>query len=372
MVEQSENPVLTCSPRRPSGIRLATLACALIGAHPASVSATAAPEAASSAELPARSRAEILDRLSTAMDGYVDPAVAGRLKAMLVAKRPAYEAIRDRDLLARTLSTDLMAISNDLHLKVSVVTMSGAQEFSPDEQARLEGRLAHGLMSIRRLPGNIGYLKLRYFAPGREGEALIDAAMLMLKDSDALIIDLRENTGGGGASDERLLGHLSRAPIPMAMIRWRQPDGTWKEEQRRASAPPGGPLFADKPVFLVTARRTFSAAEGFALDLKASGRAQLIGETTRGGANPGHAHSLGHGLEVFVPSGLVTHPLTKGNWNGKGVEPDVAVPAGDALTEAYRRALRVALPTVATPKSVEERERAIADPRAALIADQPL
>jgi C-terminal processing protease CtpA/Prc len=222
------------------------------------------------------------------------------------------------------------------------------------------------------LPANIGYLKLRYFAPGREGEALVDAAMLMLKDSDALIIDLRENTGGGGASDERLLGHLSRAPIPMAMIRWRQPDGTWKEEQRRASTPPGGPLFADKPVFVLTAKRTFSAAEGFALDLKASGRALLIGETTRGGANPGHARLLGHGLDVFVPSGMVTHPLTKGNWNGKGVEPDIAVPAGDALTEAYRRALAVAKPTVATPKSVEEREKAIADPRAALIADQPL
>lgn len=237
--------VWSCIPRRPSGLGLTTLACALVGAHPALVSATAAPVAAPTAELSAAATAEILNRLSAAMDSYVDPLVADKVKAILAAKRPAYETIGDRDVLARTLSADLMATSNDLHLKVAVVTTGGAPELSPDEQARLEGRLAHGLMSIRRLPANIGYLKLRYFAPGREGGALVDAAMLMLKDSDALIIDLRENTGGGGASDERLLGHLSRAPIPMAMIRWRQPDGTWREEQRRASAPPGGPLFAD-------------------------------------------------------------------------------------------------------------------------------
>lgn len=123
---------------------------------------------------------------------------------------------------------------------------------------------------------------------------------------------------------------------------------------------------------MLTAKRTFSAAEGFALDLKASGRAVLVGETTRGGANPGHARSLGYGLDVFVPSGLVTHPLTKGNWNGKGVEPDVAVRSADALTKAYRRALAVATPTVVTPKSAEERDKAIANPRAALVADQPL
>ena len=372
MVQQRAINVFGCSPRRSSRLRLATLACFLIVAHPALASVTTTPVTAPSAGLSVTARAEILNRLATAMDGYVDPLVARKVKAMLAAQRPAYEAIADRELLARTLSTDLMASSNDLHLKVAVVTTGGATELSPEEQARLEGRLAHGLMSIRRLPANIGYLKLRYFAPGRDGEALVDAAMLMLKDSDALIIDLRENTGGGGASDERLLGHLSRAPIPMAMIRWRQPDGTWKVEQRRASASPGGPLFADKPVFVLTARRTFSAAEGFALDLKASGRAVLVGETTRGGANPGHARSLGHGLDAFVPSGIVTHPLTKGNWNGKGVEPDVAVPAGDALTEAYRRALAVAKPTVMTPKSIDERKKAIADPRAVLVADQPL
>ena len=194
----------------------------------------------------------------------------------------------------------------------------------------------------------------------------------MLKDTDALILDLRENTGGGGASDERLLGHLSPTPIPMAAIHWRQPDGSVTIDQRRPNVPAARPAYPDKPLFVLTAKRTFSAAEEVALDLKASGRAVLVGEATRGGANPGRARALAHGFAAFIPTGTVIHPLTGGNWNASGVAPDVKVAANEALTEAYRRALAAAKPVVSTPKSEQERAAAIADPRGTLLADQAL
>lgn len=198
----------------------------------------------------------------------------------------------------------------------------------------------------------------------------MDAAMLMLKDTDALIIDLRENTGGGGA-DARLLGHLSREPIPMAVIRWRAADGSFTTETRTTSVAPGGPLYPDKPVFVLIAKRTFSAAEGFTYDLQAARRATIVGETSRGGGNPSNRPvRLGAGMGVFIPNGLVVHPTTGGNWEGVGVKPDVPTPPQEALTEAYRRALAVARPTISTPKSEQELADARADPRAAL--DEPL
>lgn len=328
----------------------------------------AAPGAALAGDLgPADARAA-LDALDKGLTGYIDPEVGERARAAVRAGRRRYLALDDRQVFAEAISADLLAATGDKHLKVSVTTSSArTARLSDADEALLEGRLAHGLMTIRRLPGNIGYFKLRYFAPDADGAALVDAAMRMLKDADALILDLRENTGGGGESDARLLGHLSREPIPMAVITWREPDGTFTTMARHPSAPEGGPLYPDKPVFVLIANRTFSAAEGVAYDLQAAKRAVLVGERSRGGANPSNRSvGLGTGLSVFIPNGRVKHPTTGTNWEGVGVAPDVATPPQEALTEAFKRALAVAKPTISTPKSEKELAEARADPRAAL------
>jgi hypothetical protein len=75
---------------------------------------------------------------------------------------------------------------------------------------------------------------------------------------------------------------------------------------------------------------------------------------------------------VFIPNGHVVHPVTHANWEGVGVVPDVPTAPDQALTTAYTLALKAAKPLVATPKSENERAAAMADPRAALLADQAL
>lgn len=328
----------------------------------------AAPLAASAGDLtPAAARAA-LTALDKGLQGYIDPAKGERARAAVRAGGDRYLQLDDRQAFADAVSADLFAATGDLHLKLRVDTSSAEiAAMSPRDEALLEGRLAHGLLTIRRLPGNIGYLKLRYFAADEDGRAMIDAAMMLLKDTDALIIDLRENTGGGGASDEELLGHLSRDPIPMAVIEWRGDDGGLTTMARRPATPKDGPLYPDKPVFVLIARRTFSAAEGFAYDLQAARRAVLVGETSRGGGNPSNRSvELGAGMSAFIPNGRVRHPTTGGNWEGIGVKPDVPTAPDQALTEAFSRALAVAEPTVSTPKSEKELADARANPRAVL------
>jgi C-terminal processing protease CtpA/Prc len=92
-------------------------------------------------------------------------------------------------------------------------------------------------------------------------------------------------------------------------------------------------------VFVLASSRTFSAAEEFTYNLQALKRATIVGETTGGGANPGGDVPLPHGLRVFVPTGRAINPITKTNWEGTGVKPDVAVPADSALAVAHRLAL---------------------------------
>ncbi|KSB88330.1 hypothetical protein AS593_09290 [Caulobacter vibrioides] len=318
---------------------------------------------------------QVVETLIRSLDGYFDRQKARAVQEALHARRAQLTAIHDRAKLAEALSAITVGVSGDLHLKVSVTTASAQASVLTDaEQALLDQRLAYGLMAARRLPANIGYLKLRYFEQSDAGAAMIDAALGLLKDTDALVIDLRENTGGGGAADERLLGHLSKTPLVLETIRWTQGHGLVEVDQRRVRQGPGEPLYADRPVFVLTAARTFSAAEAFAYSLKANGRAVLVGEKTRGGGNPANRPSppLGFGLSVFVPNGQVVHPLTGAGWEGVGVIPDVAPAPDAALTEAYRRALAVAKPLVSTPKSEKERADAVADPAGTLAADQRL
>lgn len=333
------------------------------------------PTLALAGDLTPRAASEVIDQIVAGLSFYMDPQVGAKAQATLKAHRKDYVKLDTRDAFAAAVSKDLYEVSHDKHLKVSVLTVDAGKQarLTEEQQALVDRRLAYGLMAIRRLPANIGYLNLSYFEQGEAGAKLIENALGLLQDTDALIIDLRQNRGGGGASDETLLGHLSRDAIPMARIIWRTEAGATEVMQREARKPSGQPLYPDKPVYVLTSGVTFSAAEGFAYDLKAARRAVIVGEATGGAANPSNLPTpLGYGFRVFIPNGKVTHPTTGGNWEGVGVQPDVAVPADQALTEAYRMALAAAKPLVATAKSEAERTKVMADPRAALLADQPL
>lgn len=125
--------------------------------------------------------------------------------------------------------------------------------------------------AVQRLPGDIGYLNPKTLWASGLIEALVDLA-----DCKALILDLR--THEGGAPDALLLGHLSRRPIPMATIR-RGPDGgVLTRWSGRATPALDGPLYAENPVFVLTARDTPLAAQALAYDLRMAGRAVILGD----------------------------------------------------------------------------------------------
>jgi hypothetical protein len=93
-----------------------------------------------------------------------------------------------------------------------------------------------------------------------------------------------------------------------------------------------------KDVYILTSKRTFSAAEEFTYNLQGLKRATVIGETTGGGAHPGRGYRINDHFMMFVPTGRAINPVTKTNWEGTGVKPDVEVPAEKALETAHRTA----------------------------------
>src|SRR4029079_19671727 len=100
-----------------------------------------------------------------------------------------------------------------------------------------------------------------------------------------------------------------------------------------------GTRYPQKTVYVMTSKDTFSGAEEFAYDVQNLKRATIVGEVTGGGANPGGPEKVHPHFMVNVPRGRAVSPVTRTNWEGTGVTPDVTVPADKALDTAYLAAL---------------------------------
>jgi C-terminal processing protease CtpA/Prc len=216
---------------------------------------------------------------------------------------------------------------------------------NPREQAerreQMRSRMAagnFGFEKLERLEGNVGYIDLRGFAPAEMAGESAAAAMNFLTNTDALIIDLRKNGGGDPSMVALLCSYLfSPEPVHLNDLYFRPDDST---HQWWTFPYVPGKRYEDKPVYLLTSQRTFSAEEEFTYNLKNLKRVTIVGETTGGGAHPGGGRPLDDHFGMFVPTGRAINPITKTNWEGTGVPPDVAVPADAALKTAHLAALR--------------------------------
>jgi retinol-binding protein 3 len=303
-----------------------------------------------------------------ALNGYLYPDVADRMKAELEQRRAIYLEIADPDVLAKTMTDDLRGISHDSH--VNVLAHSELPTEAPTAQSRQADAIrsansAYGFYDVRHLPGNISYVDLHSFTDGPEAEAYAPSVMKLVSHSNALIIDVRKNHGGLPTMAELLSGYLIGKRELIARVRTRHPDGHFDVENRYSVLPKGARPYA-KPVYILTSKATFSAAEYFTYCIQATGRARVVGETTGGGGNSGDVVPVAAGFAVFIPTGSTESAVTNKGWEGVGVQPDVATNAGAALTEAYKLALQG---TKAESHSEQERkaiDASLADPDAAL------
>jgi hypothetical protein len=161
--------------------------------------------------------------------------------------------------------------------------------------------------------------------------------MSALKGSRELVIDVRRNGGGSPESVAYFASYLVKPGRHLSTIISRTPKT--KEFTRQTFSSMATPVsFAEVPVHVLTSKDTFSGGEDFAYTAQAFKRATIIGEVTGGGANPTGPVDLGHGVTATIPFGRSENPITKTNWEGLGVKPDVTVTASDGLEVALKRA----------------------------------
>jgi C-terminal processing protease CtpA/Prc len=131
-------------------------------------------------------------------------------------------------------------------------------------------------------------------------------------------------------------------------------------------AVPGMRIGADKPVYVLTSRERFSAAEDFAYSLQSIKRITVVGETSKGGAHPIQPFRIDPHMLAIIPVGRTINSVTKGNWEATGVKPDVAIAAGKDLNKANALALRQVLPQIEDPGERPELEKKLAELESAL------
>ena len=318
--------------------RIAVLSVSLIAAW--SVESARASEAGApglTLELSRKDRLQILSDVAGAIEqDYLDSArgrdIAAALRSPASRARVAYTSPM---IFAREASSLLFEISGDRHVSLkwapTVPVAAGAASGEPVDQ---------GVRTVQFLSGNIGLLKLDGFHDSPAARESMVAALLVLRSSDALILDFRDNRGG--ASDAvRLLQSCFFAEPTLVMYYEDTPGERKPSFTERA---PGTLDCRDKPLYILTSSRTASAAEDFIytadlLDFGATIGGTTIGETTAGAAHFIEHKSIEPGFRLAVSVGRPVHPETGTNWEGVGIRPDIEVPEEDALERAHVEAL---------------------------------
>ena len=335
-------------------LRLAVVCLVAVSAATATLAQPEQPDLT----IDAATRTQVIDGILKRLnDSYVFPETAKKMEQSIrerVAKNE-YDQITSAKQFATKLTSDLQAVSNDKHLRVryshdAIPERKQRQEPTAEEREQRRRDLNwmnHGFAKVERLRGNIGYLEFFNFMDEELGADTVAAAMNFVNGTDALIIDMRGNGGGNPAMVALVCSYLfGPEPVHLNDLYWREGNRTEEFWTRTDVA---GKRYLNKDVYVLTSKRTFSGAEEFTYNLKNLKRATIIGETTGGGAHPGGGFRINEHFGMFVPTGRAISPITKTNWEGTGVTPDVAVPAEQALHVARITALKKSLSTLSNP-----------------------
>jgi retinol-binding protein 3 len=297
-------------------------------------------------KIDAAGRARVIESAAAKLDTYyVFPDVAAKMAADVRGrmKRGEYDRVTNGITFANLLTEHFRSVSHDLHLGVGFsaprVPDPRPGQTGPDSAARERYRVQMasmncGFQKVEMLPGNTGYLKFNFFADPEACGPTATAAMSFVANADALIIDLRENGGGSPEMVAYISSYLFSKRTHLNDL-WTRRTNETREYWTRPELP-GKKLGDDKPIYVLTASRTFSGAEEFSNNLKVLKRATIVGETTGGGAHPVSGHKIDEHFTMGVPFARAINPITRTNWEGTGVEPDVKVPASDALGVAQK------------------------------------
>lgn len=289
---------------------------------------------------------------------YVMPEVAKKIESALTTWRreDTYKSIEDPTIFAAKVNEVIKANVTDAHLRFRYSPTPLPPRQNPREPSKQEidrqnweTRFVNtGFEKVERLRGNVGYIKFNFFGSPEDIARPVEGAMKFLANTDAMIIDLRDNGGGHPAGVQLFCSYFfGEKPVHLNSLYFRE--GNRTEEFWTLKSLPA-PRFLDRPVYVLVSKRTGSGAEECSYNLQQLKRATLVGENTWGGANPGGVVRLSDHFSCFIPVGRAINPYTKTNWEGTGVTPHVKMEPAKALDYAHAAAVKDVVAKVQDPE----------------------
>jgi retinol-binding protein 3 len=294
---------------------------------------------------------EVIKKVAEIMREHFVFPEAGEKMADFILSRFAegeYDSYNEIKAFCSKLTEDLRTICHDKHLFVfhnpeeAIEVRADKNLLSEAETAKVKAayeiwyeRQNYGFQKVEILKGNIGYLKLDTF-PGIRGADTCISAIGFLANTNAIIIDLRDNGGGEGLEGILSSYFFSAEKVLLGTAKYRDP--ALNSESSTLPYVPGKRL-PETGLYILTSSRTFSAAEGFAYDLQQLKRAVVVGEMTKGGAHPIDVLIVKDDILTQIPIGCSYNPISKSNWEGTGVIPDIITTSEEAFLCAHITAL---------------------------------
>lgn len=320
-------------------------AAALAAASPVCAQVAPSPHAVA----PRSGRAVVEDVRKLVRENYVVPERRAAIDTVL-AKGIAsgrYDGI-DSAELAQRVTEDMASVAHDKHLNLRFDPRAPAAPRhgpgpggpGPGDPAAEEAQARsnnYGVVDLRVLPGNVRVMTYNGFIwTGPESARALDQAMEFLKGGDAAIIDLRANGGGSPEAVRHIASYF--VPPNTLLVTFHMRSDPPTTSSTGPAAPAAGMWPKDKPVYVLTSGRTASAAEEFSSHVAGFHFATLVGETTAGAGYRNEIVPIEGGFALSVSVGRPELPNGRGDWEAKGVAPEVAVPVDQALSKALQLA----------------------------------
>ncbi|MEN7550495.1 S41 family peptidase [Rapidithrix thailandica] len=307
----------------------------------------------------------IIDTLvDKTIDYYIFPEKAEFIKTKLsnVSKNNPFINL-SKSQFADTITTILRKESKDKHFTLLYrPNFLRNTETKKDQQKKfneINRRWNFGFDLVERLSGNIGYINYSGFAESNSSKATLAAAMNFLANTNSLILDLRNNRGGDGPMMLLFCSYFFEHQLALSKTYYRHNNKTVTNKTRSKVT---GEKYLDKPIYVLTSKNTFSAAEALSYNLQQKGIATIIGEKTAGAANPVEMWVINNDFLFFIPVGNETNLISNTNWEHTGVQPSYNISHDKALEKAQIVALEYILKQqIITELSKEEIEKRIID-----------